>query len=83
MILALPFVSAASSGAFRSIETILNDFVRFIVWTDALSGIEGEPWRPVFIAVLIVFAIIFAATGFVPLFKENKGARIVIAIALA
>lgn len=82
----LPFASAATdmSGAFRVITDVLNEVARFIVSQDSISGINTtDIWKPVFIAIFVVFAIVFGATAYVKIFKEHRGARIVIALALA
>jgi hypothetical protein len=81
--LALPLASAASV-TFRAIENILNEIAMFVVSAEALEGIPtADLWKPVFGAFTLVLAVAFAASAFVPVLKEHKGARTAIAVVLA
>jgi hypothetical protein len=80
----IPFASAANTVLFGSIENILNDMCRFLVSSQALQGIDTQQiWQPVIGSFVLVFAIVFAATGFVPVLKEHRGSRSAVAIVLA
>lgn len=77
----LPVVFAAGNNVFTPLDDL---FTQIIPNQDIrLPNVRDNVTLYIFATFTIVYAIIFASTGLIPLFQNERGARIAVAVALA